>query len=220
MSIETESEVGTAETIADLLHQLGDIDPSRVMAHPAPGTATEEHVIAYEAARRKRLCELIDGVLVEKGMCYTETILAIWLAELLNRYVRPRNLGLVAGESGMVRLFPRNVRMPDVAFASWERFEGRKRSDAPISAAVPELAVEILSPSNTKREMERKRRDYFAAGVLLVWEIEPRLRTVSVYTSPEHPIVLGASEELTGGDVLPEFRLNLAELFAELDRQG
>src|SRR5947207_728351 len=107
-------------TLADLLEELGGIPPSRVLARPAPGTATEDDLLALD--KQHGLCELVDGVLVEKAMGYRESLLAVALAALLREFVNARNLGLVTGESGMMRLFPGLVRIPDVAFASWDRF--------------------------------------------------------------------------------------------------
>src|SRR5207302_522546 len=83
------------ETLADLLDRLGSIPPERVRFRPPPGTATESDVLAALEAPRKRLCELIDGVLVEKPRGYTESVLALFLAEALNAFVRAGNLGLV-----------------------------------------------------------------------------------------------------------------------------
>jgi Uma2 family endonuclease len=68
--------------------------------------------------------------------------------------------------------------------------------------------------------MAAKRHDYFAAGVELVWEIDPDARTAVVYTAPAHGTTLTAADTLEGGTVLPGFDLPLATLFAELDRQG
>lgn len=79
--------------------------------------------------------------------------------------------------------------------------------------------MEVPSASNTAAEMNRKHREYFKSGVRLVWIIQPRERTVTVYSSPEHSAVLDESEILDGGDVLPGFVLPLRDLFAELDRQ-
>jgi Uma2 family endonuclease len=85
---------------------------------------------------------------------------------------------------------------------------------------VPDLAVEVLSKSNSPREMARKRDEYFRAGVRLVWEIDPRTRTVRVYTAVDLFEVLTVADTLTGGDVLLGFTLPLADLFADLDRHG
>ncbi len=68
--------------------------------------------------------------------------------------------------------------------------------------------------------MERKRRDYFRAGVRLVWEIDPEHRTATVYRSPTKKKVLNEISVLDGGDVLPGLQIPLGDLFAELDRHG
>ncbi len=209
----------TAETMADLLDQLGGIAPGRVRMVPPPGTATEADLIAVNA-RKRGICELVDGVLVEKGMGYPESTLALFLGGLLNAFVIPRNLGIVSGPDGMIRLFPGLIREPDLAFVSWDRVPGRIFPMAPIAGFVPELAIEILSPSNTKAEMTRKRREYFAAGVRLVWQINPRTRTIAVYLAPETSQTLTVPMVLEGGEVLPGFALPLTELFGALDRQA
>lgn len=206
-------------TVADLLEQLGDIPPRRVLFRPVPGTATEADLLRL-VERKECLCELVDGVLVEKAMGFRESLLAGALISLLRAFVIPRNLGLVSAPDGMMRLFPGLVRVPDVAFASWGRFpQGRVPAD-PIPDLAPDLAVEVLSESNTPAEMRRKRQEYFTSGARRVWLVDPEARTVSVYTAPEQVTVLGEGDTLDGGDVLPGFALPLRELFAELDRRA
>jgi Uma2 family endonuclease len=147
-------------------------------------------------------------------------LLAGFLFEVLSRLVRAGKLGLVTTADGTVRLWAGRVRIPDVAFFSWDRIPGRRVPRDPMPTLAPDLAVEVLSVSNTRREMRLKREDYFRAGVRLVWEVDPRTRTVQVYTSPEESTTLAESDTLDGGAVLPGFSLPLRELFAELDRQG
>ncbi len=213
--------LGLAETVGDLLDQLGGVPPKRVRLHPPPGQATEADVIAALEAPRKRLCELIDAVLVEKAVGYTESVLATMLVELLNLFVRPRNLGLVAGPDGTIRLWSGRVRIPHVAFFSWDRLPDRRRPTEPIPEIAPDLAIEVLSAGNTAAEMRLKRADYFAAGVSLVWEIDPAARMVMVYVAATAPAeALREGDTLTGGTVLPGFTLLLRDLFAELDRHG
>ena len=206
-------------TLADLLRQLGEVDPGRVRMAPPPGTATEADLIATNEAKRG-ICELVDGVLVEKGMGYEESNLALVLAMALGPWIIGRNLGILSGESGMMRLLPGLVRVPDLAFASWDRIPGRKRPGEAVVPFAPDLAIEVLSRGNTRKEMARKRAEYFAAGARLVWEVDPRKRTVAVFTGPEGPTILDATMTLDGGAVLPGFALALADLFAELDRHG
>jgi Uma2 family endonuclease len=208
------------DTLADLLDRLGGIPLERIRFRPAPGTATEADALAAAEAPCKRLCELVDGVLVEKPMGFREALLAFFLGKLLDDFVRPRNLGLVTGADGTIRLFPGLLRIPDVAFTSWTRLPGRRVPADAVPRLAPDLAVEVLSASNTPGEMARKRQEYFAAGVVLVWQIDPEARTVEVYTTADVFTTLGERDTLNGGAVLPGFTLPLSDLFAELDRQG
>lgn len=120
----------------------------------------------------------------------------------------------------MLRLFPGLVRAPDVAFLSWARLPDRRVPLQAIPAASPDLAVEVLSKSNTPAEMARKRGEYFGSGVRLVWEVEPDDRTVAVYDAPDRFDLLRGADALDGRDVLPGFTLPLRDLFAGLDRTG
>jgi Uma2 family endonuclease len=200
-------------TLTDLAERFGSMPAWRIRNAPAPGTATEQDVIDIEA-RENRLCELVDGVLVEKTVGFFESIFAIRLARRLGDFVDENNLGVVTGEGGMMRLFPGLVRIPDVAFASWKEFPDGV-TDEPVPNIVPDLAVEVLSEGNTKQEMDGKLEDYFGAGVRLVWFIEPRKKTVEVFTSKDASTVLSQNATLTGGDVLPGFSLALKSFFAK-----
>jgi Uma2 family endonuclease len=206
-------------TLADVLQQLDGISPRRVRFRPAPGTATEEDVIKIRD-RERRLFELVDGVLVEKVMGYWESALAIELARLLGNFVKRRELGTLAGEAGTLQLSPGLARIPDLSFISRARLVHPRRARTPILPLAPDLAIEVLSEGNTPREMARKVSEYFASGCRLVWLVDPRTRTVDVYTSVAKPIVLTEKQTLTGGDVLPGFRLPLRKLFALLDELG
>ncbi|CAN5905187.1 hypothetical protein BH23PLA1_BH23PLA1_25220 [soil metagenome] len=163
----------TFRTVAELLAHLGDIPPERVRLRPAPGTATEEDVIQVEL-KENRLCELVDGTLVEKAMGFLESLLTVHLLTLLNTYVYQHNLGLVAGADGTIKLAPGLVRIPDISFISWDRLPDRKVPREPIPHLAIDLAIEVLSKSNTLREMDRKCREYFESGARLVWYIDPR----------------------------------------------
>jgi Uma2 family endonuclease len=206
-------------TLDDVVERLGGIPLSRILVDPALGTASEADL--KDAARRyDRLYELVDGVLVEKAMGYRESLLAGVLIQLLRNFVVPRNLGLVSAPDGTVRLFAGLVRIPDVSFASWDRFPDRKIPKEAIPSLTPDLVIEVLSETNTRAEMERKRGEYFRSGVRLIWVVDPEARVVSAYTPDGRCEILDASQTLSGGDVLPGFTLKLDELFSELDRQG
>ena len=207
------------DTLGDLLAYLGGIDPDRVRFQPLPGTATEQDVLRIQA-HEGRLYELVEQVLVEKGMGFRESVLAMALISALRQFVRPHNLGLVTGEAGLMRLAPGLVRIPDVAFISWSRLPERRVPTEPIPDLVPDLVVEVLSESNTPGEMQRKRREYFEAGVRLIWLIDLKTRTVDIYTDIERVTSRGEADTLDGGLVLPGFTLELRALFAELDLEA
>jgi len=203
------------DSLADLLRRLGGISPSRVRLNPPPGRATEKDVLAIHA-REGRLFELVDGVLVEKAMGFLESRVAVILSTLLETYAKRNGLGIVVGSDGMMRLLPGKVRMPDVAFLSWDRFPDRVLPSEPIPDLAPDLAVEVLSKGNTRAEIALKLREYFQSGVRLVWIIDPKKRLARVHTAPNHGTEISEEESLDGGDVLPGFRVSLRELFEEL----
>ncbi|HYT94106.1 MAG TPA: Uma2 family endonuclease [Gemmataceae bacterium] len=209
----------TLDTLADLLHHLGDIPLERIRLRPAPGTATEQDVIAALDGPDKRLYELIDGVLVEKVMSTREALLAGVLVHYLWDFVEEDDLGLVLPADGALRLQLGLVRIPDACFISWDRLPEGQLPDEAIAGVVPDLAVEVLSEGNTKAEMDRKLRDYFETGVRLVWFIQPKTQTATAYTSPTKSRRVGKEQALDGGDVLPGFRLYLKELFARAKRR-
>lgn len=213
----TQAAQPSLSTVADLIEHLDGIPAERIRLQPPPGTATEADVLdVYD--REKRLCELVDGVLVEKPMGYYESHVAAMLIHLLQTFLDRQNLGIVAGADGMVRLARGLVRIPDVSFVSWDQLPGGRIPRKPIPDLAPDLAVEVLSKSNTRREMTRKVREYFTAGVRLVWLIDPKARAAHVFTSPSESVLLQEADALAGGDVLPGFSLVLRDLFDRAER--
>jgi Uma2 family endonuclease len=105
-----------------------------------------------------------------------------------------------------------------LSFVSWARRPERTVPTEPVTNLVPDLVVEILSPSNTGAEIDHKLRDYFKAGVRWAWVIDPRKRTARVHNSPEASITIDEAGTLDGRDVLPGFRLPLAKLFERLEK--
>lgn len=215
----TRKHAAPAETLADLVARLGGVPLDRIRLVPTPGTATVDDVVRLHD-REGLLCELIDGVLVEKPVGFEESTLASILVEFLNAWVRKRNLGLVASPDGMVEIQVDLVRIPDVSYISWDRLPGRRRPRKAVPRVVPNLVAEILSKSNTRAEMKRKRIECFDAGVELFWEIDPKKRVVRVYSEADTFVTLTEEDVLKGGEVLPGFELPLSEFFGELDRHG
>jgi Uma2 family endonuclease len=202
-------------TVADLFSHFGPILHRRIRHHPPPGGATEQDVLDIHE-REHRLYELVDGVLVEKTMGVQESYLTAFLIHVLSDFLLGHDLGFVLGADGMARLAPGLVRIPDVSFISWQKVPDRLIPRVPMLGFAPDLAVEVLSPGNTPQEMERKLQDYFAAGVRLVWYINPANRTVEVFTGVTTSTLLHEDESLSGEPVLPGFLLPLRDLFARL----
>jgi Uma2 family endonuclease len=201
-------------TVADLSRRFGPMPLSRFRQDPAPGSATEADVVAIYQ-REKLLYELIDGILVRKTMGAYESLIAGLIITFLNVYARPRRLGSVLGPDGMIRLNPDLVRIPDVSFIAARRLPKGRFPRAPICPIVPDLAVEVLSEGNTKKEMDEKLADYVGAGVRLVWLVDPSKKSARVFTGRGPGRLVREHQSLDGGAVLPGFSLALRELFAE-----
>lgn len=209
-------------SVADLLHQLGDVAPERVRMNPSPGTATLDDLIAANESKTGPVCEWVDGTLVEKTMGFHESTVAMIVGFEIELYLRSNDVGTITGPDGVMKILPKIGRAPDVAFLAWASLPGGKpppRSDK-VPAVVPDLAVEVLSESNRPGEMARKRDEYFRAGVKLVWEIDPESRSATVYTSPTAAQPIPADGTLDGGTVLPGFRLSLKTVFDRADRRA
>jgi Uma2 family endonuclease len=207
----------TLVTIGDLLERLGGIAPQRVLLKPPPGKATEADLLRV-LSKTDRLYELVDGTLVEKGMGLGEGGLAADLIRLLGKFLDQHDLGDLFAPDSTMRLMPGLVRIPDVSFVSWAKLPNRERPRKPIPDLVPDLAIEVLSESNTPGEMRRKLKEYFLAGVPLVWFVDPDRRTVEVFTAPDTSTVFTEEQTLDGGDVLPGLRLPVRDVFARVPR--
>lgn len=208
--------IAIATTWEERLQDLGNIPAYRIRTDPAPGTATIEDV-TYLRDTEKRLYELIDGTLVEKSIGWQDSLLAGILVQWLNNYLDSSHIGVATGADGMTRLFGDTVRGPDVAFVAWDRLPDGHMPTAPIPDLVPNFVIEVLSTSNTYAEMSRKRREYFHAGVELLWMVEHRTRTVTVFRSTQDATVYTDVAIIDGGQVLPGWQVDIGELFSRLD---
>jgi Uma2 family endonuclease len=205
-------------TAADLQQYLGGIPLARIRLQPFPGQATEEDLLTI-LAREDTVCELIDGILVEKPRATFESRLAAILICFLELFLEDHDLGAVLAPDGLLRLFPGRVRAPDVSFISWKRMPNQAFPDEAIASLSPDLAVEILSESNTEEEMRQKVVEYFQAGGKLVWIVDPDARTVRVYTSPRRSILLTEDDTLDGRKVMQGFSLPIRQWFARASRR-
>ena len=162
--------------------------------------------------------ELVDGEVREMSPVHGPAgqvgANMVWL---LTNHVRARGLGWVWGDNmGFALLGARQTsRSPDAAFVRLERLPLVPRG--PIRVA-PDLAVEVLSPTETASVLEDKLADYRAAGTPLIWVVDPDARSVAVHPADGPSYTLGEGDTLTGGRVLPEFRCSVAELFEGVPR--
>jgi Uma2 family endonuclease len=196
----------------ELLRDLGGIPPSRVRMRPAPGTATVRDLVRLWKSEG-RMCELVDGTLVAKPMAWDESNIAGLVQTAINIYLAEHPIGMTGGEQGLMKLMPGLVRGPDVSFVGWYQIPDRTARRGPVPTVYPDLAVEVLSKGNTRGEMARKRKEYFLAGTHLVWQVNPRKRTVDVYTAPDEMTTLTEADTLDGGDVVPGFTLRVRSIF-------
>jgi Uma2 family endonuclease len=162
------------------------------------------------------LYEVIDGRVVEKPpMGAFEGWTMIWLNRLLAASEEIRRLGVIAPETlFLLDRAGKLKRRPDLAFVSFERWPVQR--PVPMEEAwevVPDLAIEVISKTNTFTEVVDEVNDYFRAGVRLVWLILPVQKLVYVYRSPTDVRILQPGDELDGGDVVPGFRLPVRDLF-------
>ena len=162
-----------------------------------------------------RRCELVEGELIPMTPAGARHgAIAFRIARLLDEFVEAHDLGVGgAAEPGFIlRREPDVVRAPDVAFVARTRIPatGIPTSYWPFA---PDLAVEVVSPSDRLSDVHTKLADYFSAGTRLVWVVEPETRVVYAYRSLHDVQVIGEDDELDGGDVLPGFRCALSRLF-------
>ena len=164
--------------------------------------------------------EIVRGQRKEKPpMGVPQNLVCAALSSYLGPYVREHQLGSSVPETLFVLDRGSNLqRRPDLAFVSRQRWHRPSQTEA--WDVVPDLAVEVISPTNRADDLVRKIDDYFAAGVRLVWVVYTQQRRVYVYHSPEDIRVVGPSGVLQGDDVVPGFSVPVAKLFEDLDQAG
>lgn len=157
--------------------------------------------------------ELTHGVLIEMPPPKpNHNLIAAWIVTFVNLYLLKNKLGLAITEMG-VRLFADDSTLyfPDVAYISFARLP-----DPDLTKYIPmapDLAVEIVSPSNTSEEISTKVSDYLRAGTQLVWVIYPKTQMTYVYQPDGRYQIVDGNGVLSGGEVLPGFTLPLHDIF-------
>ena len=165
------------------------------------------------------LYEIIDGMEVEMPPMSMESGV---LASELSRHIANFAVGAKFGNAYTEILIRLSLtdrsrdRRPDVVYVSYKRWpKGTKRLQDNAWSVVPEICVEVISPSDHITDVEEKIDEYFESGVSQVWVVFPKSRRIKVYRSPTEEDILTVADTLKGGDVLPGFELRLAEFFAD-----
>jgi Uma2 family endonuclease len=169
---------------------------------------------------KDRRYELVDGELVEKPMSATSGAVGGELMTLLGQHIRAQGLGALFNAETGYRCFaddPDKVRKPDISFIGRDKISAELWETGFIRT-VPDLVVEVLSPSDVSYEVDRRVQDYLSAGVKLVWVVHPQSRSVHVYRPGGQGVILSERDELDGEQVLPGFRLPVREIFRPLEQ--
>jgi Uma2 family endonuclease len=172
--------------------------------------ATEETLLSMPQDGRKY--ELVNGrILVSPaGMRHGQII--VRLSARLYAHALAHKLGEVLESSTGYRLPWGDVRSPDVSFVAAGRLPATMPSD--FGTVAPDLAVEVLSPGDSRSEMQRKVEDYLRWGVRLVWVIDPLAGDATVYRPGGSPREIAGDQALEGGDVVPGFSCPLSDLLS------
>ncbi len=156
--------------------------------------------------------ELVDGEVIELAPPNDEHgEIAVFIGTAFTNYSRPRGIGRARVETGYtLRTGPDTVRGPDVSFVFHPRVEGRG-SGFPTGA--PDIAVEVVSPSDTAAEVARKVAEYLASGSQRVWVVYPSGRQVVIHCADGSVLSYDEGDVITDEELLPGFSLPLSEIF-------
>lgn len=182
---------------------------------PAYKVWTEEELMALPEAPVKY--EVVQGELIMTPIRLPHELVIPALAEHLRRYVRIQKLGFVAGPDLGCWMRNGNLRCPDLSFISRERLKRLVRKPAGFLHGAPDLAVEVLSPSDSLGAVRAKGHEYFDSGCQLCWIVDQFSRTVLVIRPDGSETLLHEDETLDGEDVVPGFSLPITSLFEDLD---
>lgn len=183
---------------------------------PAPKVWTDEEFMALN--RDGHQYEIVNGELIDMGNSGAKHgYVAVILSAALFNWVSQGKLGAMFDSSTAFKMKSGNKRSPDLSFMSKERLQELNDLPDGLLEGAPDLAVEILSPGNTVGEIQEKLSEYFENGSRLVWVIEPRQKYALVYHCAEQPDqFVKSSDYLEGEEIIPGFRLPMADLFETL----
>ncbi len=185
--------------------QLSKPIPKPILAE----TLTDEYLLRLPN-RPGGKWEVVDGRLQEVPTTGKHDIIVIWLGYIMMPYAI--DLGMLTASQAGFRMVGGNLRVPDFALTRYDRFPNGEVPDGFIEFA-PDLAVEIISPSEEPGDMARKVREYFESGSRQVWHMFPETKTITVFHAPTDSITYRPEDELDLSAILPGFRHRVSELF-------
>ena len=180
-------------------------------------TVAEFEAMAADPGHRY---ELVDGELVDMDGAPRHGRMTGHIYALLRTHIIAFRLPLDAGVSTGFQLAPYTLRFPDVHVTSWERMAAYDEDAGGYPNFAPDVAIEVVSPSNTPAALARKAAEYFANGTRAVWIADPGPRTVSIRRPGQPERVFGVGDILTGDPEIPGFARPVADIFAVLDRSA
>ena len=162
--------------------------------------------------------ELVDGELVDMDGNPKHSVVSTQFGRLIGNHIAEAGLPLHVGNSGGFQMNPQTLRFPDVHVTTWERMAQYDSDIGGWPKFAPDVAIEVVSPSNTPAVLGRKTEEYFANGTRTVWIADPDPRTVTVRRPNAPDQVFGIGDALSGEPEIPGFTCQVADIFAVLDR--
>ena len=162
--------------------------------------------------------ELVDGELVDMNGAPGHSVVSTQFGRLIGNHVIDTGLPLHVGNSGGFQMNPHTLRFPDVHVTTWERMAAYNPSEGAWPRFAPNVAIEVVSSSNTPAALARKTAEYFASGTQAVWIADPDPRTVTIRRPGAPEQVFGVGDILSGEPEIPGFACAVADIFAVLDQ--
>ena len=163
--------------------------------------------------------ELVDGELIDMDGAPRHGIVTMWIGHLLTDHISRNKLPLAVGAATGFQMSPYTLRFPDVHVTTWERMAAYEADAGGFPHFAPDVAIEVVSPSNTAAELDRKTAEYFANGARAVWIADPGPRTVAIRRPGMPEQVYQGDAMLYGDPEIPGFACRVSEIFAVLDLQ-
>jgi Uma2 family endonuclease len=187
--------------------------PSTISAGNVQVTSSAQNGDPYSDSERS--FEIVKGKLVEKHMGLIENLIASLLHERLAPFCREHQLGRAVIETPFAIPRSGNERKPDIAFVSYQTWAANRQIPR-MNAwnVVPDLIVEVISPTDKAFDVIDKVREYFAGGVRQIWQVYSNVEQMLIFDSPTSVRILSRAEEIHGDPVVPGFRMPLADLFS------